>query len=166
MFLDHHQTFLLLGSNLGDSKLILESAIEMIEEKVGQVLLRSNFFETAAWGKTDQPNFLNIALGVETILQPKLLLQTVLAIEEQLGRVRKEKWGARLIDIDILLYDDAVINIVDELTIPHPEMHNRKFVMEPLVTIAPEVIHPILKVSMSNILQNLTDSLTVKEIIY
>jgi len=164
MPLDNHQTYLLLGSNLGERQLIIEKAIALINEKVGSIFIRSNYYETAAWGKSDQPNFINIAIGVETNLPPLLLLKKVLTIEEELGRVRHEKWGARLIDIDILLYDNEVVNIGVELIIPHPEMQNRKFVMEPLTSIAPNIIHPVLKMSMQHILQNLTDSLTVKEI--
>lgn len=164
MPLDNHQTYLLLGSNLGERQLIIEKAITLINEKVGPIFIRSNYYETAAWGKSDQPNFINIAIGVKTNLPPLLLLKQILAIEEDLGRVRHEKWGARLIDIDILLYDNEVINVGEELVIPHPEMQNRKFVMEPLTAIAPNIIHPVLKISMHHILQNLTDSLTVKEI--
>ena len=112
----------------------------------------------------DQPGFLNLAIGVETILSPIDLLNKALQIEEELGRVRHEKWGARLIDVDIVLYEQEIVKLGSELQIPHAEMHNRKFVMEPLAEIAPNVIHPVLKKSISEILATLTDTLSVTKI--
>jgi len=161
MELDLRKTYLLLGSNLGDRELYLTDAIKLIEQRVGVVFIKSAIYETEAWGKTDQPRFLNLALGVQTALSAIDLLHTVLKIEEQLGRVRHEKWGSRLIDIDVILYNDEVIDIGDELKIPHPEMQNRKFVMQPLAEIAPNEMHPILKKSVSEILKNLNDTLSV-----
>lgn len=161
MSLEYKKTYLLLGSNLGDSELLLATAIKMIETEVGKVFAKSAIYETAAWGKTDQPNFLNLALGVETLLSPIELLNAVLAIEKKLGRVRDEKWGARLIDIDVILYGNEVININETLNIPHVEMQNRKFVLQPLAEIAPNYSHPTLKKTILQLLQNLNDSLLV-----
>lgn len=161
MLLELKKAYLLLGSNLGDRELYLKDAIKLIKDRVGDIFVESAIYDTEAWGKTDQPGFLNLALGVQTPLKAIDLLHTVLDIEQVLGRVRHEKWGSRLIDIDIILYNNEVISIGNELKIPHPEMSHRKFVMQPLAEIAPNEIHPILKKSVSEILENLNDSLSV-----
>lgn len=158
--LDIKNAYLLLGTNLGNREGMLNAAIALIRDDVGEVKRISATYETAAWGKTDQPDFLNIALMVATSMTAKNLLNQVLSIEEQLGRVRKEKWGARLIDIDIIFYGDEVIE-ENDLKIPHPEMHNRKFVLKPLAEIAAEHKHPILKKSVAEILLHLSDPLLV-----
>ena len=163
MHIDKVKTYLLLGSNLGDRELYLENALKLIQEKVGNIFAKSAVYETAAWGKTDQPGFLNLAIGVETLLTPTALLEAVFSIEKSLGRIRHEKWGSRLIDIDIILYADQVIKIGDELQVPHVEMQHRKFVMQPLAEIAPDVMHPVLGQSVSEILESLTDSLSVSK---
>ncbi|WP_316765439.1 2-amino-4-hydroxy-6-hydroxymethyldihydropteridine diphosphokinase [Pedobacter frigiditerrae] len=164
MQLEKQKTYLLLGSNLGDRESYLNNALKLIAEEVGEIKSKSSIYETAAWGKTDQPGFLNLAVEIETSLTPLALLKTVLKIEESLGRVREERWGARLIDIDIILYGSEIISITDELQIPHPEMENRKFVMEPLAEIAPDLIHPLLHKSVSEILTSLKDTLSVSKI--
>jgi 2-amino-4-hydroxy-6-hydroxymethyldihydropteridine diphosphokinase len=164
MQLDSKKVYLLLGSNLGDRKRMITEAIEHIEARVGKVFARSSWYETAAWGNTDQPAFFNLALGVSTSLSPVQVLEEVLDIEIRLGRVRKEHWGARLIDIDIILYENEIISIENRLHIPHPEMQNRKFVLQPLSEIAGDCIHPVLKQTISNILSNLTDNLTVSKV--
>lgn len=161
MSFEYKKTYLLLGSNLGNRELLLENAIKMIENEIGNVFAKSAVYETAAWGKTDQPSFLNLAIGVESLLTPIELLDSVLAIEKKLGRVRDQKWGARLIDIDVILYENEVINIGEKLTIPHVEMQNRKFVLQPLAEIAPNNLHPILKKTILQLLENLNDSLLV-----
>lgn len=160
MNLDKVKTYLLLGSNLGDRHGYLERAEKLIAAQVGEIVNRSSVYETAAWGNTDQPGFLNLALEVDTRLNPKALLEQVLAIEKDLGRVRHEKWGARLIDIDIILYGNEVVDEVS-LQIPHPEMQNRKFVMIPMAEIAPDVIHPVLKKELKEILLVTEDELDV-----
>ncbi len=164
MILDANPVFLLLGSNLGNREDNLNNAIVLINKDLGKIIAQSFVYETAAWGKTDQPKFLNIAVELNVNLKPLQLLNKILGIEAKLGRVRKEKWGERLIDIDIILYGNEIINIKDKLQIPHPEMQNRKFVMVPLVQIAPLFVHPIFKKTNSEILINLKDNLAVTKI--
>lgn len=162
MGLDSRDAYLLLGTNLGDRELNLAVAIDKIAVAIGEVFARSSIYETAAWGKTDQPGFLNQAVAIKSIMPPVRLLKELLKIEEDMGRVRLEKWGERIIDIDIIFYADEIIN--DEvLKLPHPEMHNRRFVLEPLNEIAENFIHPIFKQKISSILFNLSDDLLVKK---
>jgi 2-amino-4-hydroxy-6-hydroxymethyldihydropteridine diphosphokinase len=142
--------FLLLGSNIGDRAFYLESAIVEIEKQVGTVLKASAVHQTLAWGKTDEPDYLNQVLEVETLLTAQAVLHTILGIEKQLGRERKEKWGARTIDIDILFYGTEVISEPD-LMVPHPQLQNRKFTLEPLNEIAPDFIHPVLNLSIADL---------------
>ena len=164
MVLDYNKVYLLLGSNMGARLQLLETAIKNINQRIGEVVEKSSIYETAAWGKTDQPGFLNIAIAVNTLLSPLEVLTRALDIESQLGRIREEKWGARLIDIDIIFYGNVIVNIPDQLQIPHPEMHKRKFVLEPLVEIAPDLQHPILNKSLSELLLELSDDLEVTKI--
>jgi 2-amino-4-hydroxy-6-hydroxymethyldihydropteridine diphosphokinase len=164
MVLDRNKVFLLLGSNMGARLQLLNSAIENILIEVGEVTKKSSVYETEAWGITDQPGFLNIALEVETPLSPLEVLTQCLAIESRLGRIREEKWGARFIDIDIIFYNHDVINIPDKLQVPHPEMQHRKFVLEPLAEIAPDFVHPILKKPVASLLFELNDPLEVIKI--
>ncbi|RZL46972.1 MAG: 2-amino-4-hydroxy-6-hydroxymethyldihydropteridine diphosphokinase [Pedobacter sp.] len=161
MGLDLKQAYLLLGSNLGERERYLDHAVKLIEKNIGRVISKSAIYETEAWGKTDQPGFLNMAIGIETYLSPLKLLKSILEIEAELGRVRHEKWGARFIDIDIILYENEVVDKGQELQIPHPEMQNRKFVLQPLAEIAAEVVHPLIKKNVSEILATLSDSLAV-----
>ncbi|MFA6275294.1 MAG: 2-amino-4-hydroxy-6-hydroxymethyldihydropteridine diphosphokinase [Pedobacter sp.] len=163
MHLDINRTYLLLGSNLGDRELYLERAVQLISEKVGIVIAKSAVYETEPWGNANQPGFLNLALAVDTRLSPLALLETVLDIEKMLGRIRHEKWGSRIIDIDIILYGDEIIAVDDQLQIPHTEMQNRKFVLEPLAEIAPNFIHPIFGKTITEILTTLTDTLKVSK---
>lgn len=164
MQLDSKVVYLLLGNNLGDRLAVLHAAIVKIEQQIGTVFIQSSFYETAAWGKEDQPSFLNIALGVKTSLSALQVLDKALSIEEELGRVRHEKWGARIIDIDLLLYDQEIVAQGDKLTLPHPEMHNRKFVLQPMAEIAPNVVHPIFKKTIFDLFKELNDDLTVSKI--
>lgn len=163
MELEQRDAYLLLGTNLGDRAENLNTAILFIETEVGQVFAKSSVYETAAWGKTDQPGFLNCAVGVRSKFEPLELLKMLLDIEQKMGRVRLERWGERLIDIDIIFYDDVVFSD-ENLQLPHPEMHKRRFVLEPLNEIAENFIHPIFKEKVSSILSNLTDELTVEKI--
>lgn len=151
-----------MGSNLGDRTLYLQQARESINRQVGTLTRSSKVYETAAWGKTDQPNFLNQVLEVQTALTPEEVLQRINAIEQELGRVRHEHWGARFIDIDILFYDDLVLQ-TQRLTIPHPQLHLRRFTLLPLAELAPELKHQVLGKSINQLLQECPDKLEVWE---
>lgn len=163
MKLDKEMAYLLLGTNLGNRAYNLQHAITVIDSTIGEVFAKSGIYETDAWGKTDQPSFLNQAIGIYTNLPPMQLLDKLLAVEQQMGRVRLERWGERLIDIDIIFYGNEII-ADKKLHLPHQEMHNRRFVLEPLNEIAADVEHPVLRQKVSNILTNLTDNLSVKKI--
>lgn len=156
-------TYLLLGSNLGDSLKFLEDARAMIEENIGVIIQSSALYRTASWGKAGQPDFINQVLEVNTHLMPENLLVEVLAVEQKLGRERSEKWGSRVIDIDILLFDDQIVS-TSSLTIPHAHLHERRFCLEPLSSIAPTIMHPVLKKSITELLDELSDDLFVKKL--
>ena len=162
--LEYSTAYLLLGGNLGNREANLKKAIELVNDKIGKVIISSSLYETAAWGKTDQPAFLNQAIALQTNLSALEVLDLALGIEQELGRVRKDKWGERLIDIDLILFGDQIINIPDKLQVPHPHMQYRKFVMEPLAEIAPEVVHPILGETILSISRNIDDPLEVKKL--
>ncbi|MDR3696217.1 2-amino-4-hydroxy-6-hydroxymethyldihydropteridine diphosphokinase [Mucilaginibacter sp.] len=139
-----HEVFLLLGSNLGDRELFLKQAIDQTETEIGIVLQKSSVYETQSWGKTDAPDYLNQVIFLKTALSPLKVLEKALYIENKLGRHRDEKWGSRIIDIDVLFYDQQIIN-EPGLIIPHPELQKRRFTLEPLAEIAPDWVHPVLK---------------------
>lgn len=157
-----NKTYLLLGSNIGNSPLQLSVAIKYIEQKVGNILRQSNLYSTAAWGDTRQPDFLNQVILVETALTPLETMQTILAIEKEMGRVRTLKNAPRIIDIDILFFNKVVL---DEpmLTLPHPEIQNRRFVLIPLNELAPNLHHPVLGLSIHELLEICPDRLNVKK---
>jgi 2-amino-4-hydroxy-6-hydroxymethyldihydropteridine diphosphokinase len=154
------QTFLLLGTNLGDRKKNLATACVAVEDSIGTIVNRSAVYETEPWGKREQPEFLNQALRVETDLSAPLLLEKVLAIEKKMGRTREERWGERTMDIDILLYGDEVIDTA-ELVVPHARMAERRFVLVPLAEVGGEVMHPVLKIRVSEMLARCGDELKV-----
>lgn len=158
-----HKVFLLLGSNLGDREQMLQSAEDAITGHEIETIQRSGLYETAAWGITDQPAFLNQVLEVETKLDPEALMQTLLEIEQSLGRERKERYGPRSIDIDILFFDTLVYHS-SVVTIPHPAMQERKFVLKPLAELAPDLIHPVFHQSVQELLSQCKDELPVKKI--
>lgn len=134
--------YLGLGSNLGDRKQNIRSALQMLEERgAARVVVVSSFIETAPVGYADQPDFVNAVAEVETNLTPRELLDAALRVETDMGRVRTIRWGPRVIDIDILLFDDLLM-AEDGLTLPHPEMTKRGFVLEPLAEIAPNLALP------------------------
>lgn len=153
--------YLSLGSNLGDRFQYLQFAQQKIEQFIGICTKKSSIYESLPWGKTDQACFLNQVLEVETKLLPLSVLENCLAIENQLGRQRIEKWGTRTIDIDVLLYEQAQIDL-PTLKIPHPYLAQRRFVLEPFCEIAPNIMHPTLQQNMANLLQNCPDMLAVK----
>ncbi len=160
-----HSVFLLLGSNLGNRQLFLQQAIEHIEREIAPVTKASSVYETQSWGKTDLPDYLNQVINLETDLPAAKILEKILAIELILGRHRDEKWGSRTIDIDILFYDDVVIS-EPGLQIPHPELHKRRFTLEPLLEIAPQLIHPVLNKNISDIKNELQDNLLIKKLYF
>jgi 2-amino-4-hydroxy-6-hydroxymethyldihydropteridine diphosphokinase len=149
--------YLLLGSNLGDRLSVLALASDRIGERIGPVVRTSGIYETAPWGVTDQPSFLNQVLAIRTSYVPEEVLRLILDIEHELGRVRYERWGARVIDIDILFYEDLVLDSA-RLTVPHPRLHERRFTLVPLVEIAPDLIHPVLHKPLTQLLNSCTDS--------
>lgn len=135
--------YLSLGSNLGDRAANLVAAVERLGE-LGPVVARSSVYETEPVEVTGQPWFLNCAVAIETELMPRQFLSRALAIEQDLGRRRTQNKGPRTIDIDVLLFGGSIVD-TPALTIPHPAMHERRFVLEPLMEIAPEVRHPVFK---------------------
>ena len=160
--IDMNIVFLQLGSNLGDRELLLKDAITEIEDRVGVVLKCSKVYESEPWRAEGQNNYLNQILKVKTTLLADKVLSIVLDIEKQLGRIRVEKWGERLIDIDILFYNDSIIE-VPELCVPHKHLHERLFVLTPLHDIAPEMIHPRYNKTIEELLKICKDSDLVKE---
>lgn len=158
-----YTTYLLLGSNLGDSRKYISDAILEIEGHLGNISNKSSLYQTGSWGKHDQPDFINQVIELNTNFSPSELLKAILQIELDLGRKRAEKWGSRTIDIDILLYDDLIINEAD-LIIPHPYLPVRRFSLMPLCEIAPDLIHPLSGKSFADLLQELSDNLFVKKL--
>ena len=145
--------YLSLGSNVGDREIQLRDALRRLVAN-GRVVAVSSFYETEPVEFTDQAWFLNCAVGLETTETPEHLMMALLQIEQQMGRRRIQKKGPRAIDIDILLFDEAIVDS-PALTIPHPAMHQRRFVLEPLAEIAPEAQHPVLKKTIQELLDGL-----------
>ncbi len=153
--------FLHTGSNLGDRIENLRRVNERIDLRIGNIIQKSGLYETEAWGVTDQPDYVNQALEVTTILNPLELLDCIFEIEHEMGRIRKTKWGSRVIDIDILFYGDAIIDLPN-LTIPHPRIHKRNFVLVPLMDIAAERIHPKYGKTIAQLLIETKDECEVR----
>lgn len=147
------KVFLALGSNVGDCKANIAEAVEKLSEKVSNIKVAPLFISKAV-GYTDQPDFHNTALVGETDLKPEELLDFVKSIEQEVGRVYRFRWGPREIDIDIIFYGDQVYKS-ERLEIPHPRMHERDFVLVPLVALEPELVHPKLGKSVQKLLSQL-----------
>lgn len=159
-----HIAYIGLGSNMGDKIANLNKAIGELGKVPGnKVLAVSSFYKTEPVGRAEQDWFVNAAAEIETSLTPRELLNKLLYIEKNLGRVRDVKWGPRVIDLDILLYDDLVMD-EEGLSIPHPYLHERGFVLVPLAEIAPKVIHPKFKKSISELMRGIHDNKNIEKI--
>jgi len=146
----NHSVYLALGTNLGDRIANLRAAIKALPSEV-KVIAESKVYETPPWGYENQPAFLNMAIKCETTLAPEFLLKRLKQLEVQLGREQSFHWGPRLIDIDILFYDDLILES-ESLNIPHPHLQERGFVLVPLADIAPNFVHPVLKQTVKELL--------------
>ena len=146
--------YLALGTNIGNKRRNMITAAALLAERVGDVLALSGFYETEPWGFQSENTFLNAALQLETSLSPLELLKATQQIEVEMGRTQKSNgtYHDRIIDIDILLYDDLLLQ-TPELTLPHPLMQDRRFVMEPLLEIAPNVVHPVFKKTVVSLMR-------------
>ncbi len=159
-----NQVFILLGSNLGNKQANLSIARQEISRLAGKIVTASSIYKTDPWGNNQQPAFYNQVLELSSSLEAVALLSQVLDIEKKLGRIRKNRWEARAIDIDILFFGSSIIQ-VDNLTVPHPEIPNRKFTLLPLIEIAPDFIHPASGKTVSQLLIECEDKLRVEKLI-
>jgi 2-amino-4-hydroxy-6-hydroxymethyldihydropteridine diphosphokinase len=157
-----NKVFLLLGSNVGNRERALSDATGLLQES-GSLISFSSVYQTAAWGKSDQPDFLNQVIILETALSAENLLKKVLEIEIKLGRVRSNKWAERTIDIDILYFNREII-ISEHLKIPHPEIQFRRFTLIPLTEVAPDFKHPVLNITSAQMLESCKDRLEVRKV--
>jgi 2-amino-4-hydroxy-6-hydroxymethyldihydropteridine diphosphokinase len=146
--------YISIGSNLGDREKNCSRSIDLLEKNGIVVRQRSSLYETIPWGVREQPLFLNMVIEAETGLKPQELLALLKNVEIEVGREESSRWGPRAIDLDILLYDDVMLN-EETLTIPHPYLHERDFVLIPLCEIAPDLRHPLLQSTMRELLQTL-----------
>jgi 2-amino-4-hydroxy-6-hydroxymethyldihydropteridine diphosphokinase len=161
-----NEAYLCLGGNLGNSFITFKEACGHIEQQVGDIKLRSSMYQSHAWGMDNAPDFYNQVIKIETKLMPEELMLALLDIEKTLGRERKESgtsYQNRVIDIDVLFYKEDAIK-TDTLEIPHPRLHLRKFVLEPLNEIAPNYIHPLLHKSVSELLALCIDKGQIKKL--
>ena len=150
----------MIGGNMGDRMANLTNAKKQIQQQIGNIELKSSIYETAPWGQTNQPDFLNQALLINTQLNADEVMNQLLAIENLMGRIRTIKLGPRTIDLDIIYYNNEVIS-TNLISIPHPKLAERKFVLEPLFEIAPNYLHPIFNKTNACLLKECGDSLAV-----
>ena len=158
-----NKIYILLGSNLGRSKEQLKKSRDLISKRVGKIIRQSGTYQTAAWGRTDQPDFLNQVIVVETMLPATETMKTLLEIEKNLGRTRNQKNEPRIIDIDILFFNKWIIE-ESGLTIPHPRIEDRRFVLVPVNELSPRFTHPVSGKTIHHLLRVCPDKLTVKKI--
>ena len=156
-----NKVYLLLGSNIGDTLQKINLAKKLIEKHIGICKASSSIYLTKAWGREEQSDFLNQVIEIETLFSALDCLQKILAIENMMGRIRTVKNAPRIIDIDILFYNNEIIN-KQSLVVPHPEIQNRRFVLTPLNEISPSFVHPLLKKSIHTLLTICIDPLPVK----
>ena len=147
------EIYIALGSNLGDRAANLLRAVSLLKQRGVKIVKISDFMETEPYGVTDQPLFLNAAAQVSTTLEPLPLLKVMLQVEQDMGRVRQRHWGERNIDLDLLLYGERQLHS-EELTLPHPDMLNREFVLAPLAEIAPQLRHPTAHKTIRELLED------------
>ena len=157
-----NKIYLLLGSNMGNSKIQLSKAVKNIEKKIGIVNRKSGLYATAAWGNTNQADFLNQVIIAQTKLTAEQAMQTILAIEKEMGRIRTKKNAPRIIDIDILFFNKEIIH-TQNLVVPHLQIQNRNFVLVPLNQLSPNFKHPLLNKTVHQLLKSSPDTLTVKK---
>jgi 2-amino-4-hydroxy-6-hydroxymethyldihydropteridine diphosphokinase len=157
-----NKVYLLLGSNQQNPKKQLLVAQKFISGKIGGITRRSFIYQTAAWGNTQQPDFLNQVIVVQTALTAVQTMQTILDIEKKMGRIRTKKNAPRVIDIDILFFNKEIIH-TKELHIPHPRLQERNFVLIPLNQLSPNLKHPVFNKPINELLKASTDTLTVKK---
>ncbi len=155
-------TYLLLGSNMGNSQRQLLMAIKNIEKQIGKTIRQSKLYVTAAWGNSIQPDFLNQVIVVETTLTALQTIETILRIEKKMGRIRTLKNAPRVIDIDILFFNKEIIE-EKKLSVPHPQIQHRRFVLVPLNELSPNFKHPVLQQNIHQLLTNCADQLNVKK---
>jgi 2-amino-4-hydroxy-6-hydroxymethyldihydropteridine diphosphokinase len=155
-----NRAVILLGTNTGNLSGNLERALLLIEKNIGKITLSSRVYETEPWGFTDQPNFYNQVIEISTFFNANQLMDTLLETEIKMGRERKEKWAPRIIDLDILYFNDETVQ-ESNLSIPHPRLHERRFTLEPLTEILPDMVHPVLMKNNKQLLAELTDKLNV-----
>jgi 2-amino-4-hydroxy-6-hydroxymethyldihydropteridine diphosphokinase len=156
-----NKIFLITGGNIGDRKKNLKAALGLIQSKIGKIIKSSKIYETDAWGITDQKSFYNQVHVVESDFSAQEVMKKILKIEEEMGRVRTIKNAARIIDIDILFFNEDIVN-QQNLTIPHPQIINRRFVLSPLDEIASNMIHPVYKKNIHELLAMCKDELKAK----
>ncbi len=151
------QVIVLFGSNLGDRIAFLRNALVRLEHLLGPASMASSVYETAPWGITDQPGFLNAVVLFQSTLPAEVLLDMLLTVENELGRKREVHWGPRTIDLDLLFVGQQIIQS-PRLTLPHPEIQSRRFTLVPLCELVPTLIHPVLNTTLSQLLQQCPDN--------
>ena len=153
--------YLSFGGNVGNVSQTFSKAIHILEQRISPVQSSSSLYKTAAWGNEDQPDFLNQVLAFISNKHPLEIIDICLETEKELGRVREEKWGPRIIDIDVLFIGDMIVR-EENLSVPHPEIAKRRFILAPIAEIAKSFEHPILKKTMEELLEDCQDELEVE----